>query len=99
MEDKLRDRIEKGVPTPFYDTRPLLYDDLQEVFEIWNLLSIGRSRGMAVETVKLSEILAAFSLYSIYDSEERKTYIMYIYALEDVFLKWCNTQKNSKSNE
>ena len=96
MEDKLKTRIEKGLETPFLDKKPELYEDLQEVWNLWWMLHAGRSRGFSANPIPLSEIYVAFLLFKIYNEQERKDYIAYIYAMESVFFKWLNEKDKGK---
>lgn len=54
---------------------------------------------MNLNPLTITDIFFCFLIYNIVDSDKRKEYLTYIYAMEKVFFKWWFDESNKKSTK
>ncbi len=86
-------RAAKGRPTPSWDDRPVLHEDLAEVWQAFLDLSAGRVVEWTAHPIPVTEIEAVLRLQGVTDTEDRAEWLRLIRAMDQRWLAWAR-QKN-----
>jgi hypothetical protein len=81
-------RVEAGKPTPAWDNRPELYEDLYDVWSSFLKLHYQRGIGYEQEPISISDIRSWLEIYSIKDPDMKIKYFELITALDSSWRGW-----------
>jgi len=83
------------LPTPCWDNRPELYEDLIEVWEAFQDLSACRTCGFGPNPIAWDQMYAWLRVHEVNDVEVRKDFCRLIMAMDRVFLEHASKDAES----
>lgn len=69
-------RAAKGLPTPSWDARPVIFEDLAPVWNAFWALSDARDVGWGANPIRASDVLAHLSMLEVSKDERGEWYAM-----------------------
>ena len=87
---------DEGKNVPSLDDRPELDPALMGYWEAFHVLSPSRAMGMTVGYIPLEEMRAYMDIFSVEDSVERERLVLYIQALDRVFVEHAHEPGDKK---
>jgi hypothetical protein len=84
-------RAERGLPTPAWDQRPVLAQDLEWVLEgFWVLSQTRQGGGFGLAPIGVEAIKAYLDLIQCRLTGERLRFLEFVLALDRQFVRWSN---------
>jgi hypothetical protein len=83
-------RALKGLPTPAWDRRPVLAEELEWVLEGFWVLSQARPGGWGLAPIGVPAIKAYLDLIQCHSAQDRLVFLEFVLALDREFLRWSS---------
>lgn len=90
----LQKRFDAGKPTPALENKPDVFQDLEDVWELFWQLHRCRQNGMGPSPLSVTDIVALFDICDISKVERLDTFEL-IKAMDVDWLAWANEQVKS----
>ena len=86
----MRKNFEKGRPTPAWENRPTLFEDLQHVWDSFWILNRSRQVGFSPSGLSICDVIAWLDLNVIEGADERLEFVTWVLFLDSLMLKRLN---------